>query len=212
MEIIEKTDSFVVCVKPAGVLSTDEPGGLPELVREELGDPEADVRTVHRLDRVVGGLMVLARSPESASRLSAQVRDGGFEKDYLAVIRWRPHVPAGVFTDFLTRDPKERKTYVAKHPGRDVREAKLEYETLESRGGLSLMRIHLITGRTHQIRAQFSARGLPLVGDRKYSRFEDDCPIALWSCHIGFNHPVTGERLSFAHRPPEIYPWTVFAD
>lgn len=212
MELIEQNGSFVVCVKPAGVLSTDEPGGLPELVREALGDPEADVRTVHRLDRVVGGLMVLARTAESASRLSAQVRDGSFEKDYLAVIHWRPHISAGVFTDFLARDPRARKTYVAKQPGRDVREAKLEYETLESRNGLSLMRIHLITGRTHQIRAQFSARGLPLVGDRKYSRFDDGCPIALWSCHIGFNHPATGERVTFARRPPAVYPWTVFTD
>lgn len=211
MELIERNDSFVVCVKPAGVLSTDEPGGLPELVRAELGDPEADVRTVHRLDRVVGGLMVLARTPAAASGLSAQVRDGSFEKEYLAVIHWRPHVPVGVFTDLLTRNPRERKTYVARQPGRDVREAKLEYETLESRDGLSLVRIHLITGRTHQIRAQFSARGLPLVGDRKYSRLADDCPIALWSCRVGFRHPLTGERVSFACRPPAIYPWTVFA-
>lgn len=211
MELLEQNDSFVVCVKPAGVLSTDEPGGLPDLIRTELGDPDADVRTVHRLDRVVGGLMVLARSARSASVLSAQVRDGTFEKDYLAVIHWRPHTPSGVFTDFLARDPGERKTYVTRQPGRDVREAKLEYETLESRGGMSLMRIHLITGRTHQIRAQFSARGLPLVGDRKYSRLSDGCPIALWSYRIAFEHPDTGERLSFVRKPPEIDPWTVFA-
>lgn len=211
VELIERDDSFLVCVKPAGVLSTDEPGGLPELARRELGDPTADVRTVHRLDRVVGGLMVLARSAESASRLSAQVRDGTFEKEYLAVIHWRPHSASGVFTDFLVRDPGERKTYVTGRPGRGVREARLEYETLASRRGMSLMRIHLITGRTHQIRAQFSARGLPLVGDRKYSRLPDGCPIALWSYRIGFCHPVTGERLSFVRKPPGIYPWTVFA-
>ena len=86
MEILYCDNDIVVCVKPARVLSTDEPGGVPDLVREELGDPHADVRTVHRLDRVVSGLMVLARNARAASELSRQIREDTFEKEYLAVV------------------------------------------------------------------------------------------------------------------------------
>ena len=87
MEIIYKDEDVLICIKPAGVLSTDEPGGLPELVRQELGDEKADVRTVHRLDRAVSGLMVLARGAKAASELSRQIREGEFEKEYLAVVQ-----------------------------------------------------------------------------------------------------------------------------
>lgn len=210
--VIYCDDSIVVCLKPAGVLSTDEPGGLPDLVRQTLAAPAAEIRTVHRLDRVVGGLMVLARSREAASRLGRQVQSGTLKKEYLAVIHWRPHELSGVFTDLLRRDPTERKTYVTKAPGKDVRKAVLNYETLASRKGMSLIKIHLLTGRTHQIRAQFSSRGLPLVGDRKYSRLPDRCPIALWSYRLSFQHPVSGEKMSFVHEPPEIYPWSEFSE
>jgi len=211
MELIYRDSAIVVCVKPSGVLSTDEPGGVPELAREALGEPEGCVRTVHRLDRVVGGLMVLARSPEAASELSRQIRENLFEKDYLAVVHWRPDEPSGVFRDLLQRDPAERKTRVVKTPGKGVQAAVLAYETLGSREGISLVKIRLLTGRTHQIRAQFSSRGLPLVGDRKYSLYPDECPIALWSHRLRFSHPLTGEVMEFIREPPELFPWTVFA-
>ena len=212
MEILYSDESLVVAVKPAGVLSTDEPGGMPELVRTALGDGGAEVRTVHRLDRVVGGLMVLARSSGNASLLSRQIRDGSFQKEYLAVIHFCPHAREGSFTDLLARDPNERKTYVVKKPGSDVRSATLNYTVLASRNGLSLVRVKLVTGRTHQIRAQFSSRGLPLVGYRKYGLSSDDCPIALWSCRLAFSHPLTGEALEFEKCPPAIFPWTEFSD
>ena len=208
MEILYRDNYIVVCIKPAGVLSTDEEGGMPSLLRTELGTD--CVRSVHRLDRVVSGVMVYALTPQSASELSRQIREDSFGKEYMAVIHWRPREPVGTFRDLLARDPVERKTYVAKEPGKDVREAILDYETLASAQGMSLMKIQLRTGRTHQIRAQFSSRALPLVGDKKYSRYPDECPIALWSHRIAFDHPETGERLEFSHTPPEIYPWTEF--
>ena len=208
MQLLYADESIVVCVKPARVLSTDEPGGVPELVRKELRDPNAQVRTVHRLDRVVSGLMVLARTAEAASELSRQIRDGEFEKEYLAVVHGHPEALQGTYRDLLLRNKPERKTYVVTEPGKGVQEAILDYWVLAQTDDLSRVQIRLQTGRTHQIRAQFSSRQLPLVGDRKYSLLADECEIALWSWKLGFVHPKTHEKMQFSLEPPQVYPWT----
>ncbi len=208
MEIIYQDASIAVCVKPPRVLSTDEPGGMPELVRQALGTE--DVRTVHRLDRVVSGLMVLARSADAASELSRQIREGQFEKEYLAVLHGHPEADTGTLRDLLLRNKQERKTYIVSQLEKGVQEAILTYQVQAKTEGLSRVRIQLQTGRTHQIRAQFSGRGLPLVGDRKYSLLEDGCEIALWSYRLAFIHPATGETIEFTLEPPREYPWTVF--
>ncbi len=207
MEIIYQDRSIVVCVKPPRVLSTDEPGGMPELVRQALGTE--DVRTVHRLDRVVSGLMVLARSADAASELSRQIREGQFEKEYLAILHGRPEADTGTLRDLLLRNKQERKTYIVSQPEKGVQEAILTYQVLAKTESLSRVRIQLQTGRTHQIRAQFSGRGLPLVGDRKYSLLEDGCEIALWSYRLAFTHPATGETMEFTLAPPTEYPWSI---
>lgn len=208
MEIIYKDPDIVVCVKPPRVLSTDEPGGMPELVREALGDPKADVRTVHRLDRVVSGLMVLARSAKAASELSRQIREDQFQKEYLAVVHGILPDAQGRLTDLLLRNKQERKTYIVTEPGKGVQEAILDYRVLNTVEDLSRVQIRLITGRTHQIRAQFSGRGYPLVGDRKYATLEDPCEIALWSHRLAFTHPASGKPMEFLLEPPADYPWT----
>lgn len=210
MEIVYKDNDIIVCIKPQRVLSTDEPGGVPDLVREALGNPDADVRTVHRLDRVVGGLMVLARNAAAASELSRQVRDNEFQKEYLAGVHGRPEEDAGRFYDLLFRDKARKMTMVAEELGKGVQPASLRYRVLAYKDGMSKVRIQLETGRTHQIRVQFASRGLPLVGERKYSTLEDDCEIALWSYRIAFTHPATGEEMEFAVEPPDVYPWNVF--
>ena len=210
MEILYKDEHIVVAIKPPRVLSTDEPGGMPGLLREALGT--ANIRTVHRLDRVVSGLMVLARNARAASALSQQIRDGSFEKEYVAVLHGHPKEAEGTLTDLLLRNKQEKKTYVVTERGKDVQEAILTYNTEGITDELTKVRINLITGRTHQIRAQFSSRNLPLVGDRKYSLYEDDCEIALWSGMLGFNHPYSGEKLVFTAKPPREYPWTEFEE
>ena len=207
-QILHVDPAFVVCIKPPRVLSTDEPGGMPDLCRETLGEP--NFRTVHRLDRVVSGLMVLARTKRAASDLSQQIRDGIFHKEYTAVRHGSPAAPNGTLVDLLARDKAERKTYVVTEPGKDVQEAILNYELLDCTADFSKVRIELVTGRTHQIRCQFSSRNLPLVGDRKYSTHEDDCEIALWSSLLRFRHPKTGEELTFTAPPPAEFPWDQF--
>ncbi len=210
MKFLYLDEAIAVCEKPPRVLSTDEPGGMPELVRRAIGMSEADIRTVHRLDRVVSGLMVLARSPEAASALSQQIREQTFQKEYLAVLHGVPAEPVGTLRDLLLRDKVERKTYVVQAPGKGVQEAVLDYRLLAIRGPLSEVAITLRTGRTHQIRAQFASRDLPLVGDRKYSTREDPCEIALWSYRLTFVHPVTGQQLTFTVQPPDRAPWEKF--
>ena len=208
VELIYQDRDVLVCIKPAGVCSTDVPGGVPELAREALGKPKADVRTVHRLDQVVSGVMVLACSRAAASELSRQVREDRFRKSYLAVVHGAPEYASGTYEDLLLRNKTERKTYVVDEPGKDVQHAILDYRVINRGENMSRVAIALRTGRTHQIRAQFSSRGMPLVGDRKYGTAEDACPIALWSHTVGFVHPGTGQYMEFTREPPDIFPWT----
>ena len=112
--------------------------------------------------------------------------------------------------DLLLRDKRERKTYVVGERAKGVQEAILDYQVLGRTRELSLVEITLRTGRTHQIRAQFSNRDLPLVGDRKYSLLEEDCQIGLWSWRLSFVHPTTGKPLDFTAQPPRTYPWDRF--
>ena len=207
MEILYMDADIFVCIKPARLLSTDEPGGLPDLIRQELGDPKADVRTVHRLDRVVSGLMVLARNAQAASKLSRQIREDQFQKEYVAVVHGMPD-EKGTLTDLLLRDRARKMTMVVTEPQKGAQKAILDYERVASNQDMSRVRIDLKTGRTHQIRVQFASRGMPLVGERKYAILDDDCEIALWSHTIGFYHPKTGQWMEISKEPPEIYPWS----
>ncbi len=206
IDIIYMDEDIVVCVKPPRVLSTDEPGGLPELLRQQLGTQ--DFRTVHRLDRVVSGLMVVARDAAAASELSRQIREDQFEKEYQAVVHGAPEAEEARLTDLLLRDKARKMTLVVPEPGKDVQPAALRYRVLGSNCQLTRVQIRLETGRTHQIRVQFASRGLPLVGERKYSELDDPCEIALWSYRLAFVHPKTGESLEFTKAPPSVYPWT----
>lgn len=206
LDILYCDADIVVCVKPPRVLSTDEPGGLPELLRKQLGTE--DFRTVHRLDRVVSGLMVVARNAKAASDISRQIREDAFQKEYLAVIHGEPAQESGRLEDLLLRDKARKMTLVTKEMAKGVQPAALRYRVISSQNGMSRVRIQLETGRTHQIRVQFASRNLPLVGERKYAVLDDPCEIALWSFRLGFTHPTTGEKMEFTKQPPESYPWT----
>ena len=197
MEVLYTDKDVVVATKPHGVLSTDEPGGMPQLLRAALGTD--NVRSVHRLDRVVAGLMVYALRGKAASELSRQMREDEFHKEYLAVVTGE--LPdAAQLRHLLMRDPMERKTYAVSEPQKGAQEAVLRYWVLDRVGEQSLVRIQLLTGRTHQIRAQFSAIGCPLVGDQKYGGIENEV-IGLWSCKLQFRQPYSGERMEFVRKP-----------
>ena len=207
--------SLLVCEKPADCLSEPGPGrNLPDLAKAwlEARGEDGAVLTVHRLDRAVGGLMVLARTRKAAGALIAQISDRTAEKEYLAVLRGIPEQSEAVLEDLLFHDSRTNKSFVVSRPRKGVRDAKLAYRVI-GRGGtpeapLTLVRVRLYTGRTHQIRAQFSHRRLPLLGDIRYGSRAAHGP-ALFSCALAFDHPETGERMKFELLPHGI-PWDMF--
>lgn len=211
MEILYSDDRVIVCIKPGGVLSTDAPGGMPERLREALGEPSAVVKSVHRLDRTVSGVMVYARTKRAAADLGRQIADGTFRKEYLAVVHGTPENRRGMLRDHLLRDTAKRKTFVVSPDTVGAREAALEYMVLGEREDLSLLAIRLYTGRTHQIRCQLSAFGYPIVGDGKYGVADGADGIALLSHKVVFMHPRTGEEMTFLHGMPHTYPWLLFS-
>ena len=212
VDIIYRDNEIIVCIKPAGALSTDEEGGMPQLIRKELGDEDASVHTVHRLDRAVSGLMVFALSSESAAKLGKQIADRSFSKEYLAVVHGCPEESSGRFDDLLFRDSSKNMSYVVKRMRKGVKDASLEYSLLGSCEGLSLVKIRLLTGRTHQIRVQFSSRQMPLYADKKYGAASDPGEIALWSHSLAFSHPATGEKMEFSALPGKEKPWSLFPE
>lgn len=168
---------------------------------------EAFIGLVHRLDRPVSGIMVFAKTSKAASRLSDQIRQNTFHKTYLAVVEGT--LPSkGKFEDYLIKNEKENKSYITtKEKGKY---SCLEYQVLSTKDNLSLVEVNLITGRSHQIRLQFSSRNHPLIGDSKYGHNPNNIDIALFAKSITFNHPTTKEPLTFTLDIPNKYPFNLF--
>lgn len=210
MELLYTDESIVICLKPAGTASQESAGpNMPALLREALGT--AEIYPVHRLDTAAAGAMVFARTKAAAAALSRQIAENTFIKEYYAAVHGQPAPPAGEYTDLLFKDAKKNKSYVVNAPRRGVREAKLAYTSLGTaetpRGPLTLVRVRLFTGRTHQIRVQFAHRGMPLAGDGKYGAKDNAPALALYSCRLAFAHPVTGQAMDFRLPLPETAPW-----
>ena len=213
LTIVYEDRSLLLCVKPVGVLSEDSENGasMPRLLRQHYAarhQPDY-IATVHRLDKITGGLMLFSRQKAATGKLIAAVAEHRVEKEYLAVLRGHPAEKEAELTDLLFRDAAKNKSYVVKRMRKGVREATLDYTVLAKTDALTLVKVRLHTGRTHQIRVQFSHRGLPLLGDIRYGS-KADCSAALWSYHLAFAHPVTGQIVDVTCPPPAAYPWDQF--
>ncbi len=215
MNILYEDKYMLVCEKPADVLSEpSENGGkdIITLLKEEKG---GEYFLVHRLDRNTGGAMLIAKTGEAAAKLSALIQQKEFKKEYLAAIKGEPETPEGVFEDLLFKDSKKNKSFVVKKLRKGVKEAKLEYKTLgtkilENGEKISLVRVLLHTGRTHQIRVQFASRKMPLLGDGKYGSRDNKCETALWCERLTFVNPFTKKTVEALSLPPKEYPWNEF--
>ena len=191
MDFLFSDKDIAVCVKPVGLDSEAE---FPAAIKEALG---GEVFPIHRLDKNVGGVMVYARSKQAAAALSKAVQDGAMVKEYVAVVHGTPP-ESGDWEDLLWKDSRKNKVFVVKRIRGGVKKARLEFRRL-SQGETSLVRIRLHTGRSHQIRVQFSSRGFPLVGDHKYGSRDQRTAPMLFSCRITF--PYKGETKSFEVLP-----------
>ena len=209
--ILYRDASLIVCEKPVGVSS--ESPGLPELLGENAG---AKIWPVHRLDLGTGGVMVFALSAGACASLQRLFQSSEVSKEYLAVVCGCPAEPSGSMKDLLWHDKTRNKTYVVSRMRKGVKDALCEWETVSSTvhdgQALTLVRVRLHTGRTHQIRVQFASRGFPLAGDRKYGASVRAETVALWASGISFPHPNgKSGAVSVCSAPPASFPWNLFS-
>lgn len=203
--IIFEDNHLLVAFKPAGYLSqsdgTDAPDMLTYLkdyIKTKYNKPgNVFMGLLHRLDRNVSGLMVFARTSKCASRISEQIRKGTFEKRYRARVKGNLE-GEGVLVNYLVKDPKTNKTAVYDREVPGSKRCELMYSAGDYKDGYTDVDIKLITGRSHQIRAQFSHAGHPLYGDVKYGGDRSSGGLGLESVYLAFDHPVTGDRMEFS--------------
>ena len=208
MDILYKDKNYIVCIKPSGIASQQDPNSkitMLTLLEQEL---KQQVYAVHRLDKPVAGLMVYACTKQSADDFSKAIQQGTFYKEYYAVLKGTPEKASDRLEDLLFHDTKRNKTYVVKKKRKGVRTAILEYQIIAQQQGYTLVRVHLLTGRTHQIRVQFASRGLPLIGDGTYGGGKGK--IGLWSRKLVFPDPESKAKKEFSVDPVGIPPFDIF--
>ena len=227
MKIIHQTAEYVVVCKAAG---EDSEHDLPEMLAEQNGDRATDYYVVHRLDQAVAGLLVLARNRVTAGELSRQLTENRLRKTYLCVVPGVPAPASGEMQDLLYQDKMKRKMFPVKRKRAGVKEASLRYHVLETKlmnttvtsskqedtaavgaSQLTLVEVELQTGRFHQIRCQFAARKLPLVGDGKYGSRVRSPHLALFCRQLSFYDAKEKKECSFTAAPPAEFPWTAFS-
>ena len=228
MKIIHQTAEYVVVCKAAGENSEHD---LPEMLAEQNGDRATDYYVVHRLDQAVAGLLVLARNRVTAAELSRQLTENRLRKTYLCVVPGVPAPASGEMQDLLYQDKMKRKMFPVKRKRAGVKEASLRYHVLETKlmnttvtsskqeetaavsaSQLTLVEVELQTGRFHQIRCQFAARKLPLVGDGKYGSRVRSPHLSLFCRQLSFYDAKEKKECSFTAAPPAEFPWEIFYD
>lgn len=228
MKIIHQTAEYVVVCKAAG---EDSEHDLPEMLAEQNGDRATDYYVVHRLDQAVAGLLVLARNRVTAAELSRQLTENRLRKTYLCVVPGVPAPASGEMQDLLYKDKMKKKMFPVKRKRAGVKEASLRYHVLETKlmnttvtsskqedtaavsaSQLTLVEVELQTGRFHQIRCQFAARKLPLVGDGKYGSRVRSPHLALFCRQLSFYDAKEKKECSFTAAPPAEFPWEIFYD
>lgn len=221
VNILWEDNSVLVVVKPQNIPSQADASGdldlltlLKQYIKDKYGKTgNVYLGLVHRLDRPTGGVMVFAKNSKAAERLSKQIVDGDMTKQYLTTVLGAPRERKGTLVNYLKKNALTNNVYVATFSDHNAKRAELSYEVLETyQNVMSLVKVQLGTGRSHQIRVQFSAINCPVFGDMRYGGdiLAKGANLALWAYRLEFNHPVSKERLVFVAYPPETEPWKRF--
>jgi 23S rRNA pseudouridine1911/1915/1917 synthase len=222
LEILYEDNHLIVVNKRAGVLvQGDETGDVPlsELVKEYLrekyqkpGNIFAGV--VHRLDRPVSGVVVLAKTSKALSRMNALFRENKVRKTYWALVSRRPPAEAATLVHWLEKDEARNITKASPRETRHGLRSELRYELAGEVNGIYLLRVYPVTGRSHQIRAQLASMQCPIVGDLKYGAPHPlpDKSICLHARHLSFEHPVRKEPLQVSAPLPALAAWRPFQE
>lgn len=221
--ILHEDNSVFVVVKPQNIPSQADSSGdldlltlLKQYIKDKYNKPgNVYLGLVHRLDRPTGGVMVFAKNSKSAERLSKQIVDGEMTKQYLTTVLGAPKTKKDTLVNYLKKNALTNTVYVATFGDHNAKRAELSYELLETHAdALSLVKVQLGTGRSHQIRVQFSAIGCPVYGDVRYGGDAlgkgKGHNLALWAYRLEFDHPVSHEHMVFVAYPPQTEPWTYF--
>ncbi len=217
MKILYEDNHLIVVIKEPGILSQEDVTGdldmltlVKNYIKETYNKPgNVFLGLVHRLDRMVGGIMVFAKTSKGASRLSEQVRNHDFKKKYLAVVHGKTK-DQDTLINYLLKNENTNVVSIVDGLSNQGKRAELEFKRIKYQDDLSLVDILLKTGRPHQIRVQFSHIEHPLFGDRKYGIDNDRGPIALYAYQLSFNHPISKERLTFSSYPESLCPFNIF--
>ncbi|MCR5329516.1 MAG: RluA family pseudouridine synthase [Saccharofermentans sp.] len=219
VQVLYEDNHIIVAIKPAGVLSQSDGSDSPDMltilkayIKEKYSKPgEVYLGLVHRLDRPVSGVMVFARTSKAASRLSEQIRMRRVEKLYRCVADGILE-GSGRLENYISKDQDSNTVTVSDTEKPGFKLSYLDYKTIASKDGLTLVEVKLGTGRSHQIRAQMAHSGHALIGDRKYGKKDNLCKdIALEAYKLSFEHPVKREFITFEAPVPDSYPWSLFA-
>ena len=219
-DIIHEDNHIIVVVKPFDVPSQEDESGdkdMLTMVKEYIAVKYQKKGNVfagllHRLDRPTGGVMVFAKTSKAAARLSEAIREGEFEKKYFAVVAGEPREKQGRLSHYLLKDEKSNNVAIVPMSTDGAKRAELDYKVLKTSGGLSLVNIDLLTGRSHQARVQMASLQTPIVGDLRYGGKKAAAPnLALFAYSLRFAHPVTKETMVFKAYPPVgVSPWKDF--
>lgn len=219
MNVLYEDNHLLVVEKPYGVPSQADISGDDDMlslckayIKQKYNKPgEVYLGLVHRLDRPTRGVMVFARTSKAAARLTKQIQAGQFEKKYMAVLTARPPKDCGRLVHYLLKDEKRRIARVVQQGVKGAKKAELDYEVMGQKDGLTLVKVNLLTGRFHQIRAQFDAIGCSVYGDMKYGKRDVKERLALCAYELCLEHPTKKERMSFSLTPKH-YPFDRFED
>ena len=219
LKVIFEDNHIIVVEKPPNIPSqSDKTGDLDMLtivknyIKEKYNKPgNVYLGLVHRLDRPVGGVMIFAKTSKSASRLSNQVREKVFKKEYLAVVDGKFENKRGTLVNYLYKDERNNISKVVSKEKKNAKEAKLDYEVIKYNEvkNLSLLKINLHTGRHHQIRVQLSNFNHSIFGDQKYGTRGKGKQIALWAYKLTIEHPISKEKMEFEDLPEPIGTWCI---